>query len=88
MNLLLRDLFLDYTLRNIALGAAVLGLVSGVLGSFAVLRRQGLMDNILCLDPHETLGPGQAEEIDRVSAAYPELTDDAFVAQNLQRWLA
>jgi ABC-type Mn2+/Zn2+ transport systems, permease components len=44
---LLRDLFLDYTLRNIALGAAVLGLVSGVLGSFAVLRRQGLMGDAL-----------------------------------------
>ncbi|HVK02952.1 MAG TPA: iron chelate uptake ABC transporter family permease subunit [Armatimonadaceae bacterium] len=43
----LRDLFLDYTLRNIALGAAVLGLVSGVLGSFAVLRRQGLMGDAL-----------------------------------------
>lgn len=44
---LLRDLFLDYTLRNVALGAAVLGLVSGVLGAFAVLRRQGLMGDAL-----------------------------------------
>ncbi|MEI7467304.1 MAG: metal ABC transporter permease, partial [Chloroflexota bacterium] len=40
---LLTDLIFDYTLRNIALGAAVLGIVSGVLGSFAVLRRQGLL---------------------------------------------
>lgn len=44
---LLRDLFLDYTLRNVALGSAVLGIVSGVLGCFAVLRRQGLLGDAL-----------------------------------------
>ena len=44
---LLTDLIFDYTLRNIALGAAVLGIVSGVLGSFAVLRRQGLLGDTL-----------------------------------------
>lgn len=37
------DLFSDYTLRSIALGAAALGLVSGILGCFAVLRRQALL---------------------------------------------
>jgi manganese/zinc/iron transport system permease protein len=45
MNLL--ELFTDYTLRNIALGAAVLGMISGVLGSFAVLRRQSLFGDAL-----------------------------------------
>jgi manganese/zinc/iron transport system permease protein len=44
---LLRDLFLDYTLRNVALGSALLGIVSGVLGCFAVLRRQGLLGDAL-----------------------------------------
>lgn len=44
---LLNDLIYDYTLRNVALGSAVLGIVSGVLGSFAVLRRQGLMGDAL-----------------------------------------
>jgi manganese/zinc/iron transport system permease protein len=44
---LLRDLFLDYTLRNVALGAALLGIVSGVLGSFAVLKKQGLLGDAL-----------------------------------------
>ena len=44
---LLRDLFLDYTLRNVALGSAILGLTSGVLGCFAVLRRQGLLGDTL-----------------------------------------
>ncbi len=56
-------------------------------GCHEVLRRQGLLEGIWCLDPKETLSPGQAEEIDRVYAAYPELNDDAFVRENLGRWL-
>ena len=42
-----QELFTDYTLRNVALGSAVLGTVSGVLGCFAILRRQGLMGDAL-----------------------------------------
>lgn len=57
-------------------------------GIHEVLRRQGLLETIHCLDPHEVLSPGQAEELDRVCAAYPHLTDDAFVKQNLQKWLS
>ena len=57
-------------------------------GCHEVLRRQGLLEGIWCLDPKETLSPGQAQEIDRVYAAYPELNDDAFVRANLERWLA
>ena len=57
-------------------------------GCHEVLRRQGLLEGIWCLDPKETLSPGQAQEIDRVYAAYPELNDDAFVRPNLERWLA
>ena len=40
-------LFTDYTLRNVALGSALLGVVGGVLGCFAVLRRQGLIGDAL-----------------------------------------
>jgi dihydrodipicolinate synthase/N-acetylneuraminate lyase len=43
-------------------------------GIHEVLRRQGLLDGIWCLDPHETLSPGQAEEIIRVERSYPELS--------------
>lgn len=43
----LSDLIFDYTLRNVALGSALLGIVGGVLGSFAVLRRQGLLGDAL-----------------------------------------
>jgi hypothetical protein len=57
-------------------------------GCHEVLRRQGLLEGIWCLDPKETLSPGQAAEIDRVYADYPEMNDDAFVAENLARWLA
>ncbi|MDQ3656104.1 MAG: metal ABC transporter permease [Chloroflexota bacterium] len=37
----------DYTLRNVVTGAAVLGVVGGVLGSFATLRRQSLLGDTL-----------------------------------------
>ena len=57
-------------------------------GIHEVLRRQGLLRGTWCLDPHERLSPGQAEEIDRVCRSYPGLDDDAFVAANLARWLS
>ena len=59
-----------------------------IAGCHEILRRQGLLEGIWCLDPDETLSPGQAEEIDRVCAAHPDLADDDFVAANLERWLA
>jgi manganese/zinc/iron transport system permease protein len=43
----LRDLFLDHTVRTVALGAAVLGIVAGALGTFAVLRRQSLLGDAM-----------------------------------------
>lgn len=57
-----------------------------IAGVHEVLRRQGLLKGIWCLNPEETLSEGQAEEIDRVSKAYPHLADDAFVKANLERW--
>ena len=59
-----------------------------IAGCHEVLRRQGLLEGIWCLDPHEGLSPGQAEEIDRVLAQHADLSDDAFVAANRDRWLA
>jgi len=56
-------------------------------GIHEVLRRQGLLRGTWCLDPNESLSPGQADEIDRVCRAYPHLSDDAFVAENLEAWL-
>jgi dihydrodipicolinate synthase/N-acetylneuraminate lyase len=57
-------------------------------GIHEVLRRQGLLTNRCCLDPHEVLSSGQLEEINRVYAAYPLLNDDPFVAEHLDRWLS
>ena len=57
-------------------------------GIHEVLRRQGIFCSAACLNERETLSPSQAEELDRVSAAYPWLVDDDFVAANLHRWLA
>jgi dihydrodipicolinate synthase/N-acetylneuraminate lyase len=59
-----------------------------IAGIHEVLRRQGLLANRLCLDPHEELSAGQLEEIERVYRAYPTLNDDAFVAEHLAEWLA
>jgi len=59
-----------------------------IAGCHEVLRRQGLLEGVWCLDPNEGLSPGQAEEIDRVHAAYPEMNDDAFVRENLEKWLS
>jgi len=58
-----------------------------IAGLHEVLRRQGLLEGIWCLDPNETLSPGQKEEIDRVYRAYPELNDDEFVRQGRDGWL-
>ena len=39
--------FTDYTLRTITLGTAILGAVTGMLGSFAVLRKQSLLGDAI-----------------------------------------
>jgi len=58
-----------------------------IAGIHEVLRRQGLMQGIACLNPDETLSPGQADEITRIYQAYPDLHDDAFVKTHLSTWL-
>src|SRR5690606_38683603 len=45
--LMLTELFTDYTLRTVALGAATLGVVSGSLGTYAVLRGQSLLGDAI-----------------------------------------
>ena len=57
-------------------------------GCHEILRRQGLLEGVWCLNPDEVLSPGQVAEIDRIYNGYPEMNDDAFVAENLQRWLS
>ena len=59
-----------------------------IAGLHEVLRRQGLFRGIWCLNPDEKMSDGQAEEIDRIYKMYPDLNDDAFIAANLEKWLA
>jgi hypothetical protein len=63
------------------------GFAGCIPGIHEVLRRQGLLKGIWCLDPHENLSRGQSREIDRVCSAYPHLTDDEFVREHLDDWL-
>lgn len=77
----------EITDANAAFFDAANGFAGCIAGVHEVLRRQGLLEGTWCLDPRETLSPGQAEEIDRVYAAYPHLHDDAFVREHLDEWL-
>ncbi len=55
-------------------------------GVHQMLKRQGLLKGIWCLDPNENLSKGQAEEIERTCKAYPHLTDDEFVKEFLKNY--
>lgn len=59
-----------------------------IAGINEVLSRQGLIRGNWCLLAKEALGVGQKEEIDRVIHEYPELSDHAFIKENLKKWRA
>ncbi len=77
----------ELTDANGALFDAINHFDGSIPGVNEVLRRQGLLPGIETLKPKEVLSPGQLEDIDRVCAAYPHLTDDDFVRENLDQWL-
>ena len=77
----------EITDMNAAIFDTANGFAGCIAGIHEVLRRQGLLAGIWCLDPREKLSPGQGAELDRVCHAYPHLTDDAFVARHLEGWL-
>lgn len=60
---------------NAAVFDAANGFRGCIPGIHEVLRRQGLLDGTWCLDPDETLSPGQSDEITRVERSYPEVVD-------------
>ena len=72
---------------NAAFFDAANGFRGCLAGLHEILRRQGLLEGVWCLDPAEALSPGQSAEIDRVSRAYPHLSDDALVATHRDEWL-
>jgi hypothetical protein len=77
----------EVTDANAAFFDAANGFAGCIAGINEVLRRQGLLTSARCLDPHDTLSPHQAEAIDRVCRAYPDMSDDEFVAAHLDEWL-
>jgi hypothetical protein len=77
----------EITDSNAAFFDAAHNFAGCIAGLHEVLRRQGLLEGIWCLDPHEGLSPGQQEEISRVYAAYPHLNDDDFVREGRDQWL-
>jgi hypothetical protein len=78
---------IEVTDANAAIFDAANGYAGCIPGIHEILRRQGLLDGIWCLDLKETLSRGQSEEIDRICRAYPHLNDDDFVAKNRDEWL-
>ncbi len=78
---------IEVTDSNAAFFDAANAFAGCITGLHEVLRRQGLLEGVWCLNPNETFGPGQLQEIDRVYKAYPHLNDDAFVAEHRQEWL-
>lgn len=77
----------DVTDANAALFDVAHDYAGCIAGIHEVLRRQGLLEGTWCLDPNETLSPGQSEDLDRVLRMYTHLTDDAFVAEHREEWL-
>ncbi len=78
----------DVTDANSAFFDAAHAFAGCIAGIQEVLRRQGLLASVRCLDPRETLSAGQAAEIERVCRAYPHLADDEFVAAHLEEWMS
>ena len=82
----LLTLAVKITDANAAFFDAANGYAGCIPGIHEVLRRQGIFKNIRCINPNETLSPGQSAEIDRVYLDYPELNDDDFIKRHLHEW--
>jgi len=74
------------TEANAALFDAVNGFAGCIPGIHHVLQCQGLLAATRCLDPRESLSPGQAEAINHVRRQQPWMTDDDFVRAHRDEW--
>ena len=77
----------ELTDANAAIFDAANAFAGCIPGIHEVLRRQGLLAGVWCLDTAERLSPGQESEIDRVCRSYPGLSDDEFVRDHVEAWL-
>jgi dihydrodipicolinate synthase/N-acetylneuraminate lyase len=57
-----------------------------VAGVNELLRQQGIVRTAHCLDPLDRLSPGQQEAIEDMRHRYPDLLDEDFIAENVDRW--
>jgi dihydrodipicolinate synthase/N-acetylneuraminate lyase len=73
---------------NAAVFDAARGFAGCIPGIHEMLRRQGLLEGVWCLDEREALSPGQEAELHRICRAYPHLRDDEFVRQHLAGWMS
>jgi dihydrodipicolinate synthase/N-acetylneuraminate lyase len=76
------------TLANKAIFDADNHFAGCIPGISYVLKQQGILEQVITLDPDEQLSEGQADMIDRIRTGYPQLTDDDFVKENLHEWLS
>jgi dihydrodipicolinate synthase/N-acetylneuraminate lyase len=76
------------TMANAVIFDAAHGYRGCLPGILEILRRQGLVRGTWTFDTQEQLSPGQAEALARLSAQYPDLADDNFVAERLDEFLA
>lgn len=80
------SLAVEVTDANAAFFDAANGFRGCIAGLHEILRRQGLMENILCISEKEALSEGQTDELDRVQHLYPHLNDDDFVKEHIDEW--
>jgi dihydrodipicolinate synthase/N-acetylneuraminate lyase len=78
----------EVTDANAAIFDAANAFAGCIPGINEMLRRQGLLQTNLTLDPNETLSAGQSAELDRIQRSYPHISDDEFVQENMDDWLS
>jgi dihydrodipicolinate synthase/N-acetylneuraminate lyase len=66
----------ELTAANAAIFDVANGFEGCIAGVHEILRRQGLLEGIWCLDPQEGLSEGQMSQIDRVWEIFPQLRED------------
>jgi dihydrodipicolinate synthase/N-acetylneuraminate lyase len=76
------------TAANGVIFDATHGFAGCIPGIHEVLRTQGLMRGVWCLNPRESLSAGQRRAIARARMGHAELTDDEFVREHRDRWLS
>lgn len=62
------------------------GFAGCIPGLHYVLKKQGLMKTLHCINPNEVLSVGQDAELERIYKMYPILVDDDFVKENIDSW--